>query len=39
LRGQSMGDGLSPKRPQLAPLVPMEVLEVLEVPDNAQQAS
>lgn len=40
LRGQSMGDGLSPKRPQLAPLVPLDVLEVplevLEVPDNAQ---
>jgi len=33
LRGQSMGDGLSPKRPELAPFVP---LEVLEVPDNAQ---
>jgi hypothetical protein len=31
-----MGDGLSPKRPQLAPLLPMDVLEV---PDQAQQAS
>jgi lysophospholipase L1-like esterase len=30
IKGESMGDGLSPKRPQLAPLVP------LEVQDNAQ---
>ncbi len=38
LRGESMGDGLSPKRPQLAPLVP---LDVLEVPESVrrQQAS
>lgn len=40
LRGESMGDGLSPKRPQLAPLAPLDVprevpLEV-EVPDNAK---
>ncbi|MFI5584358.1 SGNH/GDSL hydrolase family protein [Amycolatopsis sp. NPDC051758] len=34
LRGESMGDGLSPKRPELAPFVPMDVLEV---PDGAQQ--
>ena len=40
IKGQSMGDGLSPKRPQLTPLVPVEVIEVLEVievhQDNAQ---
>jgi hypothetical protein len=29
-----VGDGLSPKRPELAPFVPMDVLEV---PDSAQQ--
>jgi lysophospholipase L1-like esterase len=34
LRGESVGDGLSPKRPELAPFVPMDVLEV---PDSAQQ--
>ncbi|MEU3622718.1 SGNH hydrolase [Amycolatopsis coloradensis] len=27
LRGESMGDGLSPKRPQLAPLLPLEQIE------------
>jgi lysophospholipase L1-like esterase len=39
LRGQSMGDGLSPKRPQLAPLLPLEVLEVPDSPQPRQQAS
>ncbi|MFG1639065.1 SGNH/GDSL hydrolase family protein [Amycolatopsis sp. NPDC049252] len=37
LRGQSMGDGLSPKRPQLSPLVPLEVLEVAENTPHQQQ--
>ena len=41
LKGESMGDGLSPKRPQLAPLLPMspEPLPLprpVDVPDNAQ---
>lgn len=39
LRGESMGDGLSPKRPQLAPLVPIEVLEAAENAQQQQQAS
>lgn len=34
LRGESMGDGLSPKRPQLSPLLPMETAAI-ELRDNA----
>jgi lysophospholipase L1-like esterase len=37
LKGQSMGDGLSPKRPQLSPLVPLAPLEVLDVAEGTQQ--
>ncbi|MFE0023698.1 SGNH/GDSL hydrolase family protein [Amycolatopsis sp. NPDC059021] len=33
LKGESMGDGLSPKRPQLAPLAPVEL--PVELPGNA----
>ncbi|RJQ85998.1 SGNH/GDSL hydrolase family protein [Amycolatopsis panacis] len=34
LRGESMGDGLSPKRPQLSPLLPIEG-PAIELRDNA----
>jgi lysophospholipase L1-like esterase len=37
LRGQSMGDGLSPKRPQLSPLVPIEVIDVTDTAQQQQQ--
>jgi lysophospholipase L1-like esterase len=36
LRGKSIGDGLTPKRPELAPFVPLTPAAVSEIADNLQ---